>query len=165
MAYWYNFALMFEALFILTTVDTGTRVARFLLQDLVGHVWKPVTRQGWIPGIIATSLRCRRRLGLPHLFRQHRGDLAHVRRVEPAPVGHRPRCRHDCYHQIGKAPVCLDDLYPHVLHVRDHIHRLMESSSGSSGTRLQGRHHSPHRSIIASTLFLLSSWSPSPLWP
>ncbi len=56
MAYWYNFALMFEALFILTTVDTGTRVARFLLQDLVGHVWKPVTRQGWIPGIVATSL-------------------------------------------------------------------------------------------------------------
>ncbi len=56
MAYWYNFALMFEALFILTTVDTGTRVARFLLQELGSHVYKPVARQRWMPGIIATSV-------------------------------------------------------------------------------------------------------------
>ena len=56
MAYWYNFALMFEALFILTTVDTGTRVARFLLQELGSHVYTPLGRQRWMPGIIATSL-------------------------------------------------------------------------------------------------------------
>jgi carbon starvation protein len=55
MAYWYNFALMFEALFILTTVDTGTRVARFLLQELGSHVYKPLARQRWMPGIIVTS--------------------------------------------------------------------------------------------------------------
>jgi carbon starvation protein len=55
MAYWYNFALMFEALFILTTVDTGTRVARFLLQELGSHVCKPLARQRWMPGIIGTS--------------------------------------------------------------------------------------------------------------
>jgi carbon starvation protein len=55
MAYWYNFALMFEALFILTTVDTGTRVARFLLQELGSRVYKPLGRQRWTPGIIATS--------------------------------------------------------------------------------------------------------------
>ena len=55
MAYWYNFALMFEALFILTTVDTGTRVARFLLQELGSHVYKPLGRQRWMPGIIITS--------------------------------------------------------------------------------------------------------------
>ena len=55
MAYWYNFALMFEALFILTTVDTGTRVARFLLQELGSRVYKPLGRQRWMPGIIATS--------------------------------------------------------------------------------------------------------------
>lgn len=55
MSYWYNFALMFEALFILTTVDTGTRVARFLLQELGSHVYKPLSRQRWMPGIITTS--------------------------------------------------------------------------------------------------------------
>jgi carbon starvation protein len=55
MAYWYNFALMFEALFILTTVDTGTRVARFLLQELGSRVYAPLGRQRWMPGIIVTS--------------------------------------------------------------------------------------------------------------
>lgn len=47
---------MFEALFILTTVDTGTRVARFLLQEMGGHFFKPLARQGWRPGIVITSL-------------------------------------------------------------------------------------------------------------
>lgn len=56
MPYWYNFALMFEALFILTTVDTGTRVARFLLQELGSHAYKPLGKQRWLPGIIVTSL-------------------------------------------------------------------------------------------------------------
>ena len=55
MSYWYNFALMFEALFILTTVDTGTRVARFLLQELGSHVYKPLARRRWMPGIVVTS--------------------------------------------------------------------------------------------------------------
>jgi carbon starvation protein len=56
MPYWYNFALMFEALFILTTVDTGTRVARFLLQELGGKVYKPFAKTGWMPGNIITSI-------------------------------------------------------------------------------------------------------------
>ena len=55
MPYWYNFALMFEALFILTTVDAGTRVARFLVQELGGRVYKPLSRTGWLPGNIAAS--------------------------------------------------------------------------------------------------------------
>ncbi len=56
MAYWYNFALMFEALFILTTVDTGTRVARFLVQEIGGHFWKPLKNHSWVPGTIGASV-------------------------------------------------------------------------------------------------------------
>jgi carbon starvation protein len=56
MPYWYNFALMFEALFILTTVDAGTRVARFLLQEMGGRVYAPLSRIRWVPGIVGASL-------------------------------------------------------------------------------------------------------------
>jgi carbon starvation protein len=55
MGYWYHYAIMFEALFILTTIDTGTRVARYVLQELIGKVHKPFGNHSWLPGNLITS--------------------------------------------------------------------------------------------------------------
>ena len=56
MAYWYHFAIMFEAVFILTAVDAGTRVGRFFLQEMMGKVWPKFADKEWWPGIIITSV-------------------------------------------------------------------------------------------------------------
>jgi len=55
MAYWYNFAIMFEAVFILTAIDAGTRVGRFFLQEMLGGVWPRFNDKNWTPGIIISS--------------------------------------------------------------------------------------------------------------
>ena len=55
MSYWYHFAIMFEAVFILTAVDAGTRVGRFFLQEMIGKVIPKFGDKNWWPGIVVTS--------------------------------------------------------------------------------------------------------------
>ncbi len=56
MKYWYHFAIMFEALFIMTTIDTGTRVARFMVGEFMGRLYEPLERPDWMPGAILTTV-------------------------------------------------------------------------------------------------------------
>ncbi len=109
MAYWYHFAIMFEALFILTTIDAGTRVARFVLQEFVGRAWKPFARPDWVPASDHLDHACRAGVGLFHLDRLDRHHLADVRHRQPVARRRRAGRRHDHHHQYRPRQVRVGD--------------------------------------------------------
>ena len=89
-AYWYHYAIMFEALFILTTVDTGTRVARYVLQELLGKVNKKFGNTAWLPGNLITTFVVVLGWGYLIYTGTHLYHLAPVRHRQPVTGDHRP---------------------------------------------------------------------------
>ena len=109
MKYWYHFAIMFEALFILTTIDTGTRVARFLLGEFGGRVFRKLEEPNWLPGSILHQCAGGGRLGDVHLEWIDLHDLAHVRHRQSTSGGGRFVRRDDGDHQHGQGTILLGD--------------------------------------------------------
>jgi carbon starvation protein len=131
LAFWYHYAILFEALFILTTLDAGTRVARFMIQDLVGVAYAPFRRtESWTANVVCTAYRCRR-LGLVSLPGRDRSAgrdqhaVAAVRHRQPDARGHRAHvllrgAGQDEARAVPVDPAAADELAPGL-----HAHRRL----------------------------------------
>ncbi len=109
MKYWYHFAIMFEALFILTTIDTGTRVARFLVGEFGGRFYRKLEEPNWLPGSIITSALVVTALGGVYLVGIDLNNLAHVWHRESTAGGGRALRRHHHHHQLRQSEIRLGD--------------------------------------------------------
>ena len=125
MAYWYQFALVFEALFILTTIDTGTRVGRYLIQEMGGRVYAPLRRMNWWPGVAVSSGLIVGAWGYLIGTGQHLDDLADVRRSESVTRHLGALHRDDGADQDAEGAISLDHRVADVVCRRDHVDRVL----------------------------------------